>query len=196
MRNSILFVFCLALFSCTPHYSPKPSSYFRIDFPEREYQLFDSIYPFTFEYPVYGVLIDNRRASSETWLNINFPKYKGTIHLTHIDISAGGSFDKFIEDQQKIIYSKIAQKADAVDEFFIDVPEHDVYGILYNIGGNAASSVQFFVTDSVRNIIRGALYFSTRPNYDSLAPAINFFHQDIIHLIGSLEWKETMKKHN
>jgi hypothetical protein len=33
------------------------------------------------------------------------------------------------------------------------------------------------------------LYFETQPNKDSLASAIHFFQQDVLHLIKTLKWK-------
>ena len=175
--------------SCEQNYTPKPSSYFRIDFPEKGYQLYDSICPFTFEYPVYGNLsiVNNQLTIDNCWFNINFPKYRGTIHLTYKEID--DNFDRFIEDNWKIIFKGIAQKADAVGERLYENPDMNVYGIMYDIRGNAASSVQFFVTDSVKNFLRGSLYFSVRPNADSLAPVVSFFRQDVIALMESIEWK-------
>ena len=47
---------------------------------------------------------------------------------------------------------------------------------MYDLKGNTASSLQFFVTDSTRNFLRGSLYFNAEPNKDSLAPVMDF-HQ-------------------
>jgi gliding motility-associated lipoprotein GldD len=181
--------FGLALSSCQRNYTPKPHAYYRIDFPEKEYRLYDSICPFTFEYPVYGTVApDTRPTSGPCWINIEFPKYGGTIYLTYLEIDS--NFDQFVEDNWKMIFNKIAQKADAVDQRAYENPDLKVYGTIYDIRGNAASSVQFYVTDSVKNYLRGSLYFSTKPNQDSLAPVITFFREDIIHLMESIEWKQ------
>jgi len=183
-----LLLACTLFFSCQRTYAPKPHTYFRIDFPEKKYRMYDSSCPFSFEYPVYGMLTPDPYSPSEPcWLNINFSGYKGTIHLTYKKID--GNFDRFIEDNWKIIYSKIAQKADAVDPYEYDNPDKNVYGMIYDIKGNAASAVQFFVTDSVKNFLRGSLYFAVRPNQDSLAPAVNFFRKDVVHLIETIHWK-------
>ena len=201
MRNNCLLfiVYCLLLFvccfSCRRTYTPKPNAYFRIDFPEKEYQIYDSICPFTFEYPVYGILApDARPASGRCWLYINFPKYKGTINLTYHEINSDNNLDELIEDNWKMIFSIIAQKADAVDPQQYSDFEHNVFGTLYDIKGNAASAVQFFVTDSVKNYLRGSLYFYARPNYDSLAPAVAFFRKDIIHLMETIRWEDVKSK--
>jgi gliding motility-associated lipoprotein GldD len=80
-------------------------------------------------------------------------------------------------------------KADAIKEQVYNNKENKVYGILYDLKGNTASAVQFYVTDSVKHYLRGSLYFSAEPDADSLEPVINFFREDIIHLIETLKWK-------
>ena len=153
--------------------------------------MFDSICPFTFEYPVYGVLVAEDRPTFEPcWYNIEFPKYKATIHLTYKRID--GNFDVIINENHKMIYSKISQMADAIGEREYANLEANVYGVLYDIkGNNAASSAQFWITDSIKHYMRGSLYFFVRPNYDSLAPAISFFREDMIHLVESVRWKDS-----
>ena len=189
MKNSFGFLlFALILFSCVQNYTPKPHAYYRIDFPEREYRMYDSISPLTFEYPVYGKITYRIPPVADScWLDINFPKYKGTIHLTYGKIDK--NLDQHVENIWKLAYSKIAQKADAIDDVYYVIPEQNVYGVTYEIKGDAASPMLFFVTDSVKNYLRGSLYFSVKPNQDSLAPVVNFFREDIIHLIETIKWK-------
>ena len=186
-RYSIIPLF---LISCGQHYTPKPSSYYRIDFPEKEYRLYDSICPFTFQYPVYGEIVPVTSNVSEEhcWIDIDFPKYKGTIHLTYKEID--DNFDRFIEDNWGIIYKGLAQRAEAVEEHMVFDTESNVFGMIYDISGNAASHVQFFVTDSVNNFLRGSLYFMVRPNADSLAPVVAFFRKDVMRIVESIEWKK------
>ena len=55
--------------------------------------------------------------------------------------------------------------------------------------GNAASPIQFYVTDSTRHFINGSVYFNVKPNYDSILPAVNYLEKDIKTFIGTLKWK-------
>ncbi|HAN77196.1 MAG TPA: gliding motility lipoprotein GldD, partial [Bacteroidales bacterium] len=64
-----------------------------------------------------------------------------------------------------------------------------IFGTVYIIQGNTASQVQFYITDSVKHFLRGALYFSNHPNKDSLAPVVNFLTDDIVKLIETTRWK-------
>jgi len=182
-----LFLTVILIDGCNQSPVPKPRGYFRIDFPDKVYTRYDSVCPFIFEYPTYGIITEDEYSKEPCWINIEFKEYKGTIHLSYKEVS--GNLDLLIEDAHKLAY-KHTVKADAIEENLLENRQKSVYGILYNIRGNAASSIQFFVTDSVSNYLRGALYFSAQPQKDSLAPVIEFFREDVIHLIETLEWKQ------
>lgn len=193
MNNRIYFFlaifFVVLIWSCDSASVPKPRGYFRIDFPEKQYRVFDSIYPFKFKYPVYGRVNpeSNRGQDGGQWLNVDFPQYKARIHLSYKDVS--GNLNAMIEDARSLAY-KHTVKADAIDERIFSNSEKKVYGVLYDIRGNSASSIQFFLTDSSKHYIRGALYFRVEPNKDSLAPAVDFFTKDVVEFIESFEWKK------
>jgi gliding motility-associated lipoprotein GldD len=180
-------IFSAILVSCRQdNYSPKPNGYIRIYFPEKNYIHFDNNLPYTFDYPAYGTIKPDTDKNAEPyWINIEFPQYHGKIHLSYKKIEK--NLSKYIEDSRKMAY-KHTIKADAIDEQLIIRDSLKVYGILYDIKGNTASSVQFFLTDSTKNFLRGALYFSASPNKDSLAPIIEFFKADVNQLIKTLNW--------
>ena len=184
----VLFIsLTLGLSGCKPKFSPKPRGYFRIDFPEKKYMEYTSKCNYRFEYPVYGK-IENFKGSTDEpcWLNIEFPAFKGMIYLTYKKID--NNLMTLTEDIRTLAYKHII-KADDIIEQPISYPERKVYGIVYNIKGNTASSLNFYITDITANFLSGALYFNVIPNKDSLAPVINFFKIDIEHLIETFEWK-------
>jgi gliding motility-associated lipoprotein GldD len=173
---------------------PKPTGYFRIDLPKKEYVIFDyqdnklKNLPFSFEYPAYGKLtFEDENRKEPGWLNIEFPSYKAKIYLTYKDIN--NNFEGLMEQTYKMNVKNHISKADAISEQVISNKERKVFGILYDLKGNTASAVQFYVTDSSRHYLRGSLYFATEPDADSLEPVINFFRGDIVHLVETLKWK-------
>lgn len=177
----------MAAGACRRNYTPKPRGYFRIDFPEHTYREYRSDCPFSFEFPVYTTLQpDQSRMARPCWFNIVYPEFNGKIHLSYQTVEK--NLEELTEDARTLAY-KHSIKADAIGEQLFTHPDKKVYGILYDIKGNAASSVQFFLTDSSRHFIRGALYFNTSPNADSLAPVIRFCREDIIHLIETFSWQ-------
>ncbi len=184
----LAFLINLLLFSCGNDYVPKPRGYFRIDLPEKQYRLLDSIYPYTFEYPVYAQIIPDKFAPDEPyWINIDFPQFKGRLHLSYKVID--NNLADYLEDARTMVVKHIP-KASAINEELI-INEHDkTFGLIYEIKGiGAASPYQFFITDSTKHFLRGALYFNIVPNNDSLAPVIDFLKQDIEQMINTFKWK-------
>jgi gliding motility-associated lipoprotein GldD len=174
--------------SCKEPLAPKPRAYFRIDFPEKKYVLFKSECKFSFEYPCYGHVNNTNLTTAEPcWYNINFNDFKATIYLTYKPL-INDNLSIHIEDVRRIVYKHII-KADDIIETSINIPERKVYGMIYDIQGNAASAVNFYITDSITGFLSGSLYFNLTPNKDSLAPAIQFFREDIVHLIQTFSWK-------
>ena len=174
---------------------PKPEGYFRIDLPEHSYKVIDDSIaksnnlPLSFEFPEYGKLSFEQDSYSEPgWFNINFPAYKAKIYLTYININ--NDLEQLMDQTYKINVKNHIIKADAIDERVINDPQKNIYGIFYDLKGNTATAVQFFVTDSVKHYLRGSLYFTSEPNSDSLAPVIGFFREDIIHLVETLKWND------
>ncbi len=183
----LLIVLLIFMVSCKHQSTPKPHGYFRIDLPEKKYREYSSDCPYTFEYPVYGSIVNyNGPNAQPCWINIVFPDYDAEIHITYKTIN--NNLSKYVEDVHTIAY-KHSIKADDIIENRISYPSRHVYGILYDITGNAASSVNFFVTDSTQHFLNGSLYFDVSPNADSLAPLIDFFRKDITHMLETLHWK-------
>jgi gliding motility-associated lipoprotein GldD len=190
----LLILAVFSFFSCREVSVPKPKGYFRIDLPPKKYIVFNETgqgdnLPLKFEYPVYGNISEKVDDKSEPgWFNIEFPAYKARIYLTYKDV--GADLEGLIEQTYTMNVKNHITKADAINEQLINDVENRIFGILYDLKGNTASAVQFYVTDSVKHYLRGSLYFESEPNADSLAPVIDFFREDVVHLIETLKWKE------
>jgi len=188
----LVLVFCSLLFiSCEGDddeiYSPKPRGYFRIDMPKKEYVKYDSVCPFSFEYPRYAVLAKDKHSNAEPcWLNIDFPKFKATIHLSYKKVD--NNIATYLEDARNFAV-RHQIKATGMNESVIIRDSSKVYGLLYDIEGNTASGLQFYLTDSTQHFLRGALYFNASPNVDSLKLVLDFIREDVLQLIKTTKWK-------
>lgn len=192
-----LIVIASILASCSSNgdYTPKPRGYFRIYYPKKEYRAFDTIYPFTFMYPKYAHIEkdlhpqpNEKILNMKYLLNMQFPQFNGTLHLSYESITSKKVFNELTEDARTFAF-KHTVKATSIDQGIIRNPAKKIYGIYYTIEGNAASSLQFYLTDSSQNYIRGALYFNTVPRLDSIQPVLNFVKKDVDTLIKSFRWK-------
>jgi gliding motility-associated lipoprotein GldD len=180
---AILFIILLA--ACTES-TPKPYGYFRIALPQNSYREFDRNYPYSFDVSTYAKDSIVSQKGENYWVNIYYPNLKGCIYCSYKPVH--NNFREIAEDCRKFVY-KHTVKAEAITERPYENPSQKVYGILYEIKGDAASPIQFLLTDSVHHVLRGALYFDAVPNKDSIAPVLNFVRRDIIRLIETTHWK-------
>jgi len=187
-------ILVVLFFGCNEKYTPKPREYFRIDFPEKSYHQLQPGFPYQFDIPDYSKIVaDTDNPNQPYWINISIPANKAKLHISYYNLSnqkipGRVLLNKFMEDSRTLAY-KHSIKADAIQEQVFMNPAENVYGLIYRIEGNAASPMQFFLTDSTNHFLRGALYISEVPNIDSLKPVIDFLEPDIIRLIESTTWK-------
>lgn len=192
----LTFLSILAI-SCNSGYTIKQTGYYRIDFPPHEYKLFDKPgYPYTFEYPVYGTVVQDTsffedKPENPFWVNIDFPKFNGKIYISYKEVRKN-DFNKLVNDAFNLTY-KHSTKATEISDSLMLTP-HAVSGVFFKVGGNAATANQFFVTDSVNHFLRGALYFDATPNEDSLGIVNDFLQIDMKHLINTFQWKGTSER--
>lgn len=170
-------------------YVPKPRGYYRINLPEKAYKEYKSDCNYSFEIPVYAeVRDDSSRDSQPCWKNVVYPTLNGKLHLSYFKIENQKMLASLIEDSRRLVF-KHTVKAEGIQESKISNDQSKVYGLFYDIEGNAASSIQFFVTDSTNNFLRGALYFYAEPQADSIAPVLDFVKKDIMVMLESFNWK-------
>lgn len=174
-------------------FTPRPRGYFQIDLPQHQYQAFDNPgYPYAFEYPVYGTVVQDtsffdEKPENPYWINIDIPSLQARIYISYKEIKGKEGLAKLLEDAHFMSFYH-TKKADYMqDATFRN--EHGVTGTTYEWGGDAASTYQFLATDSMRHFLRGALYFDATPNADSLRPAAEFLQKDIEHMLQTLRWQ-------
>lgn len=196
LLNFLILVTCaLFLYSCNSGYTQgKRKGYFKIDFPEKKYQVFNwPGYPYSFEYPAYANIIKDTTffddKAGDYWINIDIPQLAGRIHVSYKPINARNNFDSLVRDGFKMAYKQHVNMATGINDSLIRTP-NGVEGIYFSLGGNTATANQFFLTDSTRHFLRGALYFDAAPNADSLSIVNEFLKKDLQHLINTLKWSE------
>ena len=181
------------LHACNSTYTYKKKGFFNIEFPEKKYQSFDKPgYPYTFEYPVYANIIKDSTffgdKAEDWWINIEVPQFGGRIYVSYKNIRAKNQMDSLVNDAYKMAYKQHTEVSTGIDDSVMKTP-NGVEGIYYSLKGNTATANQFFLTDSVKHFLRGALYFDATPNEDSLGIVNDFLKKDLQHLINTLKWK-------
>lgn len=211
-RTIIIIISCCIFFAaCNSTYTSKKKGYFNIDLPEHKYISFDKPdFPFSFDYPVYGAIIRDTTyfdSSPENpyWINVDFPAMNARIFLsykiigglapykvkqpdgTYKDSSGVNQFDKMVNDAFNLT-NKNEAVASSIKDSLIHTT-NGISGVYFKVGGNAATARQFYLSDTTKNFLRGALYFDATPNADSLKPVVDFLQVDMDHMINSFRWK-------
>lgn len=185
----LFLLFCMA---CGGDPVPKPKAYLRLDYPDAEYVKSKLQLPFSFDRNILAKNVTSKKIDTITnsvGINLNYPDLKGTIFLTYKTIDNNrDNLILFLRDAQNFT-QKHTIKADEIIEQVYENEERKVYGMFYEVGGNAASQSQFYVTDSVSHFLTGSLYFYAKPNYDSILPAAHYLQKDIKRIMESVEWK-------
>jgi gliding motility-associated lipoprotein GldD len=171
---------------------PKPKGYLRLEYPNAHYEKANKKLPFDFEINKVGSQVGSKKLISTTesyGINIEYPLLKGTIFLTYKAINNNrDNLVAFLKDAQNLP-EKHMIKADGIFSERYENTKNKVYGMFYEVDGNAASQSQFYVTDSVNHFLTGSLYFYAKPNYDSILPAANYLEKDIKHIMETIKWK-------
>ncbi len=191
----VILLLSIVYCSCEYDYTPKKKGYPQVVLPAKEYQEFDkSGFPYSFEYPTYAEIIRDTVFFDEPtenpyWINIDFPSLGGRIYVSYKYINSNYSIGQLVNDAFDMTY-KHAVRADAIMDRKYEDPENNKYAVFYDVKGNAATAHQFYITDSVQNFLRGALYFDVAPNADSLKIVNDFLLEDMKHLVETLKWKK------
>ncbi|NRT14071.1 gliding motility-associated lipoprotein GldD [Flavobacterium sp. 28A] len=179
---AILFFSVLFFSSCKNDVLPKPSSYLRLDYAEAKYANFENDCPFTFEMNADAVITGEK----DCGFTITYPKMKATIYLTYKPVN--NNINVLLKDAQKLTYEHVIKADDILEQPFLDATKK-VYGMFYQVDGNAATNSQFYATDSIKHFITGSVYFYAKPNYDSIMPAASYVKNDMQRLMETLKWK-------
>ena len=183
-------VFFLLLASCDKDYLPKPLGYNRLELPPNEYQSIPDTLPYSFEYSKHAKLLDDTTVISERyWIEIYYPLLKSNVHITYKALNNDEKLLKEFLNDAYVLTAKHQIKAYAINEVISKTPSGKT-AVIAELEGEVPSQFQFTMTDSSHNFLRGALYFNTKVNNDSLAPAIEYMKKDIMHMINTVQWKK------
>ncbi len=183
MKSSIFFILLsLSLLSCGDEKMPKPTGQLSLEYPPAKYMKFSNSCGFDFDKNELAEV----KTTSNCGLEIHYPKMKATVYLTYKPVQ--NNLEKLLTDAQKLTYEHVIKANDIAEQPYVNL-DRKVYGMFYQVGGNAATNAQFYVTDSTRNFVTASMYFYSKPNFDSILPAADYIKNDMKQMIESIKWK-------
>ena len=185
---AILSVLFIVLSSCQQSSIPKPYGYVRLTMPDTCYA--DAVpagYPYRFDVSCHAeVRPVSDEQGGQYWIDLHYPALNATVHCSYQPVR--GNLRELTDDAIRFVYRHSSHASSIPEQGFVHA-EARVYGVLFDLEGNTASSMQFFVTDSVRHFFRAAVYCDCVPNADSLAPVYDYLHKDVVRMVESFEWR-------
>ncbi len=207
MKHSILIFMVGVAISCNSDFTPKPRAYYNIELPKHTYKTFDEkSFPYSFEYPVYASISQegDSTGANPYWINVDFEKFNGHIYISYKKINGNSiykvktssgykdslvknTFEGLREESYKLTYKHTVKASGIIDSSFVS--DHGSTGVYFYVAGDAATSRQFYITDTTNHFLRGALYFDAAPNADSLSMVSDFLDVDMKHLVKTFKWR-------
>jgi len=193
MNGKVLLAIVMVSTACSSDYMPKPKGYNRIILPKNEYQSLVDTFPYKFEYSKYAVILgDSSWISEPYWIDVYYPKFQASVQVSYKPVKHSEELlREYISTAYKLT-SKHQVKAYAIDEATFKT-KNGKTAVVALLSGEVPSQYQFFCTDSINHFLRGALYFNTSTQNDSLAPVIAFVKTDIEQMLNTLEWNNNIK---
>ncbi len=183
MKSSIFFTLLfLSLLSCGDEKMPKPTGQLSLEYPPAKYMKFSNSCGFDFDKNELAEV----KATSNCGLEIHYPKMKATVYLTYKTVN--NNLETLLTDAQKLTYEHVIKANDIAEQPYVNL-DSKVYGMFYQVGGNAATNAQFYATDSTKNFVTASMYFYSKPNFDSILPAADYIKNDMKQIIESIKWK-------
>lgn len=168
--------------SCGDEVVIKPAAKLRLQYAPPNYEVVKLNCPYSFE--------KNSNAAVELGnncnVNLEYSKMKATVYLTYQKVD--NNIDALLADAQKLTYDHTIKANEIFEQPRVD-SINKVYGMFYMINGDAATQSQFYITDSINHFITGALYFKSKPNFDSIFPAVVYLRDDIRRIMETVKWK-------
>ena len=180
--RKLLFLFLLILVSCGEDPLPKPRAFLNLEYPAQNYKNLTLERPYAFDVSDQSILKDEPKK----WLKIEYPQLKASVDITYRKVEK--NIRELLVESEKLVF-KHTVKAEQISSNDYTDEEKRVFATLHEITGNAASQIQFHITDSTNHFVKGALYFKTKPNYDSVLPAVAYIKKDILRLMETFQWK-------
>lgn len=186
MNKYFLFITISCLFfSCDNSSLPKQSGFLKMDFEDPKYKIFQDknvLIDFYYNSNFVDLEIKNPQI-----ISLQYPNFNLSVDLFSDNINERKDLENNLSDFSLILETHSIRSNGIILREYKNI-DKKVYGKLFEITGDVASPIKFYLTDSVTNFISGSLNLKFKPKYDSIYPSIQYVKNDILVLFQSVNW--------
>ena len=182
---SLLLIFFSIFYSCIDSNLPKQSAFLRIEFPEPNY-----IAPNEIKLPIdfyYNLSAADINVTNSKQFSLNYPKMNLIVDMSLNKITKREDLENNFRDFSLKLETHTKKSNGIFIREYEDL-NNRVYAKIFELRGDVASPIQFYLTDSTSNFINGSLNLKFKSKYDSIFPTIQYVKNDILVLVESLNW--------
>jgi gliding motility-associated lipoprotein GldD len=182
---SLLLIFFSIFYSCVDSNLPKQSAFLRIEFPEPNY-----IAPNEIKLPIdfyYNLSAADINVTNSKQFSLNYPKMNLIVDMSLNKLTKRADLENNFRDFSLTLETH-SKKSNGIFIREYEDLNNRVYAKIFELRGDVASPIQFYLTDSTSNFINGSLNLKFKSKYDSIFPTIQYVKNDILVLVESLNW--------
>lgn len=192
IRFVFVFAVVCVLYACgkkEEDYLPKPTGFNRLDLPPHTYQSLKEEHPYSFEYSEAAIIQKDTFKNAEPhWIVVYYPTLNARIQFTYKPVNNDSKrLQNMMGDAAKLAFHHDKKAYSITDKVL--TTKSGKKAIIFELEGEVPSHYQFFVTDTTRHYLRGAVYLMTATQNDSLRPVIDYMKVDCRHILETLKWK-------
>lgn len=189
MKNKIFFftlVFALFCSGCVK-FTPKPTGYIRISFPNPEFSVLDTLgisfsYDETLPDSIY--ILPKEKGSV---IKLGYEDYSSHMILNTYHVTPD-SLLQFLDSLDNNVEHSIRNRKEQIVRTLYENPEYEVFCRFYTIKGATPTPYRWIISNNKDRISEGLFIFDVAVNIDSLRPIKEYMEDNIHFLIESFRW--------
>jgi len=187
MVGAMLAGLTMAATGCGAPPAPRPSGYFRIALHDTSFAHSMAGCGLGFDLSASAGLLPRLEQQGDScWFDLVYPQYAARVHCTYVHARGPEDLSSRMDDAFRLAYEHEV-RADAIGTRRFSRPD-GTSGVSFHLTGDAASPMQFVLTDGEDDFLRGALYFNRSANGDSTQPITDRITYDVKRIMETVRW--------
>ena len=119
---------------------------------------------------------------------INYKEHNASILIDLHEINNNMDLSRILNELNDFTNIHLKKKNSVINVQEYKNESQRLYASIIKIKGDVTSPYQFYITDSLKNMITASVRYNKSIKYDSVLQSLKYIEKDIYHLIETLTW--------